>query len=146
MSRDGGGTSVKLLNAIPALPASDMARSVSFYCGKLGFAVGFQADDFAKLRRDGVELHLWLANDERWRGRAGECPVVSGAESFIAGTHSCRIEMNGVKELYDSIRLLGIVHPNGHIADMPWGTRDFGILDPDGNLITFFQRPTSLSE
>ena len=33
----------------------------------------------------------------------------------------------------------GIVHPNGALADKPWGTREFAILDPDGNLLTFSQ-------
>ena len=131
---------MKLIHAIPALPASDMERSAAFYRDKLGFTVVFQDDGFTKLLRDRVELHLWLANDESWRGRDGTRPVVSGAESFIAGTHSCRIAVEGVDELYSGIQSFGILHPNGHIENMPWGTRDFGVLDPDGNLLTFFER------
>ena len=131
---------MKLLHAIPALPASDIGRSAAFYRDQLGFTVAFQDDGFTKLVRDAVELHLWLANDESWRGRSGARPVVSGSESFIAGTHSCRIAVEGVDALYQAIQPLGILHPNGQIKDMPWGTRDFAVLDPDGNLVTFFER------
>ena len=131
---------MKLLQVIPTLPVRDQQRSTAFYCDHLGFHVAFQKDGFAKLQRDAVEIHLWIANDESWRNRHGTEPVISGAESFIAGTSSCRISMEGVDKLYKIIQPLGIVHPNGTIAEMPWGTREFGVTDPDNNLITFFER------
>jgi catechol 2,3-dioxygenase-like lactoylglutathione lyase family enzyme len=131
---------MKLLQAIPALPVHNQERSTTFYRDQLGFTVAYQQQGFVKLQRDVVEIHLWVANDEAWRTRTGECPVVSGAESFIAGTHSCRIGIEGVDELYSIVEPQGIVHPNGRIENMPWGTREFGVLDPDGNLITFFER------
>ena len=34
----------------------------------------------------------------------------------------------------------GCVHPNGHLSDTEWGTREFAVLDPDNNLISFWQR------
>ncbi|MGH9847096.1 MAG: bleomycin resistance protein [Blastocatellia bacterium] len=131
---------MNLLHAIPALPVRDQERSTAFYRDQLGFNVAFQNKGFVKLQRDAVEIHLWVANDESWRNRQATEPVVSGAESFIAGTHSCRIGMEGVDELYRVVQPLGIVHPNGAIEDMPWGTREFGITDPDNNLVTFFER------
>jgi hypothetical protein len=30
-------------------------------------------------------------------------------------------------------------HPNGHLAIKPWGQKEFSILDPDNNLLTFGQ-------
>ena len=131
---------MKFLQSIPALPARDQDRSTEFYRDRLGFTVAYRQEGFTKLVRDVVELHLWVANDEAWRSREGSTPVVSGAESFIAGTHSCRIRIEGVDALYRDLEPQGIVHPNGKIADMPWGTREFGVLDPDGNLVTFFER------
>jgi uncharacterized glyoxalase superfamily protein PhnB len=47
--------------------------------------------------------------------------------------------VEGVEELYKTFRPLGIVHGNAPLTDQPWGDRDFSILDPDGNLVTFFQ-------
>jgi catechol 2,3-dioxygenase-like lactoylglutathione lyase family enzyme len=130
---------VKMLEARPALPVKDMARSLTFYSDKVGLSLVHHEGGFAILRRDEVEIHLWLANDESWRRRQGKSPVVSGAESFIAGTASCRIRVEGVEELYRVLQPLGVVHNNAPITDQPWGDRDFGVLDPDGNLVTFFQ-------
>jgi len=31
------------------------------------------------------------------------------------------------------------VHPNGPLADTPWGTREFTVLDPHRNCVAFFQ-------
>ncbi len=33
----------------------------------------------------------------------------------------------------------GILHTKGHITDTPWGTREFGVVDPDNNRITFYE-------
>ncbi len=129
---------MKLVQAIPALPVQNIVRSVAFYREKLGFTVRHQDTGFAILLRDAVELHLWEAGDEGWRDRTGTSPVVSGAESFIAGTASCHIQVVGVNDLHAELQPLGVLHPNGQLADQPWGTREFGVLDSDGNLITFF--------
>jgi catechol 2,3-dioxygenase-like lactoylglutathione lyase family enzyme len=132
---------VRLLQAIPALPVRDMARSVEFYRDQLGFAVPHREPAFAILRRDAVEVHLWAASDEAWRTRAGAAaPVVSGAESFIAGTASCRVAVQGVDELHRALSSLGILHPNAPLRDQPYGTREFGVCDPDRNLVVFFER------
>jgi hypothetical protein len=29
------------------------------------------------------------------------------------------------------------IHPNGHLENKPWGQREFSLLDPDNNLLTF---------
>jgi hypothetical protein len=89
-----------------------------------------QEDEFAILTRDQFELHLWSANK----------PNVPGAEPFIAGTASCRVQVSQIDELNAELEPHGIVHPNAPIGDKPWGTREFAILDPDNNLITFFER------
>ena len=131
---------MRIVRVVPALPVSEMERSIAFYCDKIGLTLGYRKGGFAVLRYEGARiLHLWEANDESWRSRNGAAPVVSGAESFIAGTASCRIEVEGVDELYRRMQPLGIVHPNAHLQDRWWGERDFGILDPDRNLIEFYE-------
>jgi len=90
---------VKLEATIPALPVRS-AAGVAFYRDKLGFDVLQHDGGFAVLGRDDAVVYLWEASDESWRGRDSlERPVRSGAESFIAGTASCRIEVEGVDEL-----------------------------------------------
>jgi catechol 2,3-dioxygenase-like lactoylglutathione lyase family enzyme len=132
---------VRFAESIPAFPARDVVGAADFYRARLGFDVVHAEEGFAILRRDGAEVHLWGASDESWRDRLDVAkPVHSGAESFIAGTASCRVRVEGVDELYVSCQQSGIVHPNGQIGETEWGTREFAVLDPDGNLITFFER------
>ena len=130
---------MKMLRAIPAIPVRDMDRSVEFYGDKLGFTLIHREDGFAIFRRDEAEIHLWAASDESWRKRAGGSPVVSGTESFIAGTASCRVEVEGIDELYRELRSLGILEPDALPREQWWGSREFHLKDPDGNLVTWFE-------
>ena len=133
---------VTLGRTIPALPVRDAARAVDFYCDKLGFEVLHQDEEFAVLRRDEAVLHLWQAGDDSWRRRVvEESPVRSGAESFIAGTASCRIVASNVDELFAEYQPTGVLHPvsAGGVGDTDFGTREFATLDLDGNLLTFFR-------
>ena len=131
---------MKLLQAIPALPVQSITKSAAFYRDQLSFTVHVEEEGFAILRHGPVDIHLWASNDESWRDRNATSPIVSGAESFIAGTASCRIGVEGVDDLYQTFEPRGVMHPNGHLADTDWNTREFGVLDLEGNLITFFER------
>ncbi len=130
---------MRMVEAIPALPVKEMERSLLFYKDTLGFLILHVEDGFAVLGLDEVQVHLWLADDENWRKEEHWNPVVTGAESFIAGTSSCRIGMKGVDDLYERFGPMDITHPNAPLEDKPWGTREFSVLDPDRNLITFFE-------
>jgi catechol 2,3-dioxygenase-like lactoylglutathione lyase family enzyme len=131
---------MRMLRTVPALPVSNIKQSIDFYCDKLGFTLGYHEGGFAVLLCNEVRfIHLWEANDESWRSRNNSIPIISGAESFIAGTASCRIEVEGIDELYRHIQPLGILHPNAQLSNRWWGERDFGISDPDKNLIEFFE-------
>ena len=132
---------VTLTRTIPALPVRDTPAAVDFYRERLGFDVRHHEEGFAVLERDGAVLHLWQASDESWRDRDSlERPVQTGAESFIAGTASCRIKVDGVGELYEEMRQANVLH--GAAADLTTtdvGTLEFHTLDLDGNLITFYE-------
>jgi catechol 2,3-dioxygenase-like lactoylglutathione lyase family enzyme len=133
---------IGLGRTIPALPARDVARSVEFYGERYGFEALHHDGGFAVLRRDDAIVHLWQADDESWVERpAGESPVRSGAESFIAGTASCRIEVEDVDGLYAELRERDILHPVSRegVAATDFGTREFATLDRDGNLIAFYR-------
>ena len=132
---------MRLSQTIPALPVRDAAAAVDFYRDRLGFEVVHHDSGFAVMRRDEAVLHLWEASDESWRDRGSlEQPVRSGAESFIAGTASCRIRVDGVDELYAELRANDVLHPVARdgVSETDFGTREFATLDDDGNLITFF--------
>lgn len=132
---------------VPALPVRTIGEAVECYVDRFGFDCVHRDDaGFAVVRRDEAEIHLWQAGDERWRDRDAEgSPVVSGAESFLAGTASCRVEVDSVAAvdaLYDELAAVGRLHPadGGAPVDTDFGTREFATLDVDGNLLTFFAR------
>ena len=132
-----------LSQTVPALPVRDAASAVVFYRDRLGFDIVHHDEGFAVLARDGAELTLWEASDDSWRERKSlERPIRSGAESFIAGTASCRIAVAGVDELYLELSTAEVIHPvsKDGPGDTDWGTREFAALDGDGNLRTFFER------
>jgi catechol 2,3-dioxygenase-like lactoylglutathione lyase family enzyme len=125
---------------IPAIPSADMGRSVAFYRDRLGFELVHQEEGFAIVRRDEATIHLWAATDEGWRQELDpERPVRTSAESFIAGTASCRIRVQGSDELFAAYVRLDVLPVDAVIQDQWWGDRDFHVLDPDGNLVTFFE-------
>ena len=111
---------------------------------KLGHETLHHDCGFAVLRRDDAVVHLWEASDDSWRERGSvEQPVRSGAESFIAGTASFRVELDGatgVDELYEELRRADVLHPvsKDGVDDTDFGTHEFSALDLDGNLIGFY--------
>ena len=133
---------VTLTQTIPALPVRDAAGAVDFYRDRLGFDVVHHDGGFAVVSRDGAELHLWEASDDSWRDRGSlDRPVQSGAESFIAGTASCRISADDVDGLYEELKSKDVLHPVSRdgVQNTDFGTREFATLDQDGNLLTFFR-------
>ncbi len=134
---------VTLGQTIPALPVRDAAAAVVYYRDLLGFETLHHEGGFAVVRRDEAVLHLWEASDEGWRERPGiDDPVRSGAESFIAGTASCRIEVEDVDDLYAELRGVRVLHyaDTGSVDATDFGTREFATSDQDNNLIVFFER------
>ncbi len=128
----------RLDQTIPAMPVRDAAAAVDFYRDRLGFEVLHHDGGFAVLGRDEAVVHLWEASDESWRERGSlERPVRSGAESFIAGTASFRVRVQGVNEL----RRADVLHrvSKDGVSDTDFGTREFATVDLDGNLVSFFQ-------
>jgi catechol 2,3-dioxygenase-like lactoylglutathione lyase family enzyme len=127
---------------IPALPVRDVAAAVAFYRDRLGFEVLHHDGGFAVLIRDEAVLHLWEAGDDSWRERDSyDRPVRSGAESFLAGTASCRIAVEDVDALFEELSESGVLHPvsKGGVEDTDFGSHEFATVDLDGNLVAFFR-------
>ncbi len=85
---------MKMKKTIPALPVQKIKVSMEFYTTKLGFTVRHHDEGFAIVVRNEVEMHLWKSGDESWKTKGPSLavePIRSGAESFLAGTASCRI-------------------------------------------------------
>jgi catechol 2,3-dioxygenase-like lactoylglutathione lyase family enzyme len=116
----------RLTSLAPQLLVDDLARSVAYY-QRLGFRFGEPWNGFYAIGvRDGLELHLKEAPTnpaERARRRAEEhldaAAGVDGIEAFHAECLAAG---------------LSIRKPLG---PTPWGTKDFYLEDPDGNVIAF---------
>jgi len=143
MASVDGRAAAGLRRTIPALPVRDIAAAVAHYRDRFGFNATHVAADFAVLVRDDAVLHLWAASDEAWRLREDLTarPVYSGAESFLAGTASCRIEVEDVDAVFVELQPRGVLHDAsiGGVRATDFGSREFATLDLDGNLLTFFR-------
>ena len=116
----------------PQFLVDDLERSIRYY-EKLGFAFGEPWEGFYAIGiLDGLELHLKEAPrtpDERRSRRENEhldaAAGVDGIETFFS-----QCVANGVT----------ILKP---LAPTAWGTKDFYVEDPDGNVISFGGRPAA---
>jgi catechol 2,3-dioxygenase-like lactoylglutathione lyase family enzyme len=113
-----------LKSAAPVLASLDIERTVSFYCSRLGFTqVYVESGVWGIVARNEVQIHFWFCS-----------------ERHIAENTSCRVYVTGIDELFTELNAQGVVHPSAPLQTRPWGSREFGVLDGDGNLITFAER------
>ena len=135
---------MKAIKSIPALPVKNIKSGVEFYVSRYDFNCLYQNEGFAKLLWDEVEIHLWVACDNSWKWRSFLLflrPIYSGAETFIAGTHSCRIQVTDIHSLFEKLKAKGVLYSSSTVVESTdWGTLEFPTLDLHCNLITFFER------
>lgn len=111
------------VSATPILASLDIHKTVDFYVSRLGFtAVHAEQAVYGIVGRGQVHIHFWACSDRR-----------------IAEATACRIQVKGVEALYAHCSSQQIVHPNGALTSKPWGTKEFSVLDSDGNLVTFYE-------
>ena len=117
-------TQSHFIAATPVLASLDIQRSVEFFSSKLGFTkVHVAQGEYGIVSNGPVGIHFWACNDRR-----------------IAEATGCRVQVQGIEDLHTQCASHAIVHPNAPLASKPWGTKEFAILDPDGNLVTFYER------
>lgn len=115
-----------LQQAQPVLACRDMGASLEFYTRKLGFTLVMHAPDhpaYAVIRRDAVELHLQWHDPSEWG--PGDRPML-------------RIVVSDLEGLFEECRGAGVFHAGTSLRETPWGTREFGIYDPDRNGLVFY--------
>ena len=116
----------------PQFLVDDLERSMAYY-KKLGFAFGEPWDGFYAIGKlNGLELHLKEAPknaaERRWRRENEHLDASAGVDGIEAFYEQC--VANGV----------AILKP---LAVTAWGTKDFYIEDPDGNIISFGGSPAA---
>lgn len=115
-----------LTNINPKLPMRNKTTTKDFYVNKLGFEnVGSSDfDGYLMVEKDSIEIHFF------------EFKEIDSKENY-SGVY---IRTNDIDNLYQSFLDNKIsIHPNGALETKPWGQREFALLDPDNNLLTFGQ-------
>lgn len=116
---------MRLTQITPFVCCSDLSGAIEFYVATLDFIVGYQADNYAFLRRDDVALRL----------------IEGGSSEDIAQRqHSFYIDVQDLDDLYQDMKP-ALDQLSDHRVRAPlnqdYGQREFHVLDPDGNLVFF---------
>ena len=116
-----------MLTAInPKLPMRNKSITRDFYLNQLGFK-DIGSHDYPQyliLQKDNIEIHFF------------EFVALEPKENY----GQVYIRTDNIDELYrrfinDNVE----IHPNGKLKTQAWGQKEFSILDPDNNLLTFGQ-------
>lgn len=95
-----------------------------FYINKLGFEQCGDYDGYLMVEKDNIQIHFF------------EFTELNPEENY----GQVYIRTNDIDALYQSFQDNQVsIHPNGNLQTKPWGQKEFSILDPDSNLLTFGQ-------
>lgn len=109
---------MSLKKAIPVLASLDREATQKFYEQRLKFKTAVVNPLI--VQRDGIEIVFW------------DCE-----NSYLAENTSCRVLVDNIEVLYSEYCQSEVIHPNAPLQEKPWGAKEFGILDNNGNLIVF---------
>jgi uncharacterized glyoxalase superfamily protein PhnB len=122
--------SAGLKDVIPILDVHDVDAALRFYVERLGFQVDFRYEEdpnnYAGVFRGDVYLHM------QWQGE----------DSFrdgTAGTLRVRVVVDDPDVLFSEYRGRGLLDETAQVRNTPWGTREFGLRDLDGNGLIFYR-------
>jgi uncharacterized glyoxalase superfamily protein PhnB len=118
----------KLESVQPVLMSRDVVTSIRFY-ERLGFTLAGQDEPsvpkYARVQRDGVELHLQWHDAKEW-----DYPNDRPTYRFVV------LDVDG---LFKQFRESGALSDYTTVADTSWGSREFHIRDPDSNGLQFYR-------
>ncbi len=110
----------------PKLPMRYKNTTREFYQNYLGFTELGSADfeGYLMMERDGIQIHFFEFKELNPKENYGQV----------------YIRTDNIDELYQSfLDRKARIHPNGPLEIKPWGQKEFSILDPENNLLTFGQ-------
>jgi catechol 2,3-dioxygenase-like lactoylglutathione lyase family enzyme len=113
-----------LTNINPKLPMRDKSATKEFYLNQLGFKELGDYGNYVLVSKDSIEIHFFEFKNLN--------PKENYGQVYIRTTD--------IDSLYQRLLDNNIaIHPNGSLQTKPWGQREFSLLDPDENLLTFGQ-------
>ncbi len=115
-----------LLSIHPKLPMRSKTVTEHYYIGLLGFKK-YGANDYPgylMVEKEQIQIHFF------------EFKNLDPKENY----GQVYIRTSNIEELYQLLLKSGVaIHPNGALQTKPWGQKEFSLLDPDNNLLTFGQ-------
>jgi catechol 2,3-dioxygenase-like lactoylglutathione lyase family enzyme len=109
------------------LAVNDLEASKKFYLEKLGFAEDFSVDGWAFLSRGACKLRL------------GHCPDAVPMSKSQDHSWFAYLHVRDATGLYQETIKNGVEIWH-HLADKPWGMREFAVVTPDGHRIVFGEK------
>jgi hypothetical protein len=113
-----------LIDIVPKLPMREKSLTKQFYLTQLGFKdIGSAAfENYLLIKKDAVEIQFF------------EFKELDPKENY----GQVYIRTNNIEALYQSLLdNNNEIHPAGHLQTRSWGQKEFTMLDPDNNLLTF---------
>lgn len=110
----------------PKLPMRDKTATRDYYINRLGFQEFGSADfdGYLMVQKDNIQLHFF------------EFKALDPKENY----GQVYIRTDDISKLYQTLLDNKVrIHPNGQLELKPWGQKEFSLLDPDHNLLTFGQ-------
>ena len=110
----------------PKLPMRNKAVTKEYYINKLGFtdAGSMDYDGYLMVKKDNIQIHFFEFRELDPKENYGQV----------------YIRTNDIESLYASLSAQKeLIHPAGSLQTKPWGQKEFSMLDPDNNLLTFGQ-------
>ena len=110
----------------PKLPMRDKRITKEFYLNKLGFKEYGNADyeGYLMVEKDRIQIHFF------------EFKALDPKENY----GQVYIRTSNIEEFYQFLLdNKTSIHPYGKLEIKSWGQKEFSILDPDNNLLTFGQ-------
>ena len=110
----------------PKLPMRDKNITRAFYLNKLGFNEFGSADydGYLMMEKDRIQIHFF------------EFKKLDPKENY----GQVYIRTENIDNLHQTLLdNRTSIHPNGPLEIKSWGQKEFSVLDPDNNLLTFGQ-------
>ena len=125
---------MKFQKVTPNLFVRDVAASMKYYCDVLGFSKAQTVPEqppyvFGVVTNGSVELFF---NDQK--AVPAEHPEL--ASQPIGGALTLYIEVEGIEDLLKKVRQHG-ANINMPLTEQFYGMREFGMVDPEGWMLTF---------
>lgn len=113
-----------LTSVNPKLPMRDKAATKKYYLEQLGFTELGDYGNYLLLEKDNIEIHFFEFKELD--------PKKNNGQIYI--------RTDNIEKLYQTMLDNKVsIHPNGTLQTKPWGQKEFVLLDPDHNLLTFGQ-------